>query len=56
MSRQDTYENLCRKCFIKINKPTKKEVSKIVMTKYKEECDCCRRKEPVVDYVEDCYD
>ena len=32
MGQQDMYENLCKKCYIKIMKPTKKEIKKIVMS------------------------
>lgn len=56
MSKQDMYENMCKKCYIKLNKPTKKEISKIVLTEYKEECSCCHRTDYVVDYLEDYYD
>nr|DAH39592.1 MAG TPA: cytochrome C6 [Caudoviricetes sp.] len=56
MSKQDMYTDLCKKCYVKIYKPTKKEISKIVLTDYKEKCDCCHRTDFLVDYVEDCYD
>ena len=33
MSQQDYFEqNLCRKCFIKLCKPSKKEIKKMVMS------------------------
>lgn len=54
--KQDMYTDLCKKCYVKIYKPTKKEISKIVLTDYKEKCDCCHRTDFLVDYVEDCYD
>lgn len=56
MSKQNVYENICKKCYIKVNKLTKKEVSKIVLTEYKEQCDCCKRRDFLVDFVEDYYE
>ena len=53
MGQQDMYENLCRKCYIKIYKPGKKEISKIVMSEEKYQCNCCKRSDYVVDYLED---
>lgn len=56
MSKQDMYTDLCKKCYVKINKPTKKEISKIVLTYYKGKCSCCGREDYLVDYLEDYYD
>ena len=56
MGKQEIYDDLCKKCFIKIMKPSKKEVAKIVLTEYKEQCSCCGREDYVVDFVEDYYD
>lgn len=53
MGQQDMYENLCKKCYIKIFKPTKKEISKMVMSEEKEQCNCCHRNDFIVEYLED---
>lgn len=53
MSQQEVYENLCRKCYIKIMKPSKKEIKKMVMSEETYQCDCCRKTDYVVEYVED---
>ena len=53
MSQQDLYENLCKKCYIRIMKPTKKEIKKIVMSEDNYQCDCCHKTGPIVEYVED---
>ena len=54
MSLQDYFEqSLCRKCFIKHCKPTKKEIKKMVMSDEQYECDCCKKIDFVVEYVED---
>lgn len=54
MSQQDYFEqNLCRKCFIKLCKPSKNEIKRIVMTEYKDKCDKCGRVSELVDYIED---
>ena len=49
------YENecLCKKCFVKLCKPSKKDIKKIVLTEYDEECDNCHRVGPCVEYLED---
>ena len=53
MSQQDMYENLCKKCYIRIMKPTKKEIKKIVMSEEEYQCDCCHKTDYIVEYVED---
>ena len=53
MSQQDMYSNICKKCFIKMHKPTKKEIKSIVFTEYKDQCDACGRTDFLVDYLED---
>lgn len=53
MSQQDLYESLCKKCYIRIMKPTKKEIKKMVMSDEQYQCDCCHKKDFIVDYVED---
>ena len=54
MSLQDYLEqSLCRKCFIKHCKPTKKEIKKMVMSDERYECDYCRKIDFIVEYVED---
>ena len=46
-------EDLCKKCFIKIAKPSNKEIKHIVLTDYNATCDNCGRKGPIVDYIND---
>lgn len=53
MGKQDMYENLCKKCYIKIMKPTKKEIKKMVMSEEEYECDCCHKTDYIVEYLED---
>lgn len=53
MSQQDLYENLCKKCYIRIMKPTKKEIKKMVMSEDEYQCDCCHKITLIVEYVED---
>jgi hypothetical protein len=53
MGQQDMYENLCKKCYIKMMKPTKKEIKKMVMSDDEYQCDCCRKTDYIVEYVED---
>lgn len=53
MSQQDIYESLCKKCFIKVQKPSKKDIKKMVMSDEKYECDCCHRTDFIVEYIEE---
>lgn len=53
MSQQDMYESLCKKCYIRIMKPTKKEIKKMIMSDDEYQCDCCHKTDYVVEYVED---
>ena len=53
MSQQEIYENLCRKCYINVMKPTKKEIKKMVMSEEVYHCDCCHQTGTIVEYVED---
>ena len=53
MSQHDMYENLCKKCYIRIMKPTKKEIKKMVMSDDEYQCDCCHKTCSIVEYVED---
>jgi hypothetical protein len=56
MSKQNMDSNICRKCYIKQNKPKSKEIAKIVYTAEREACSCCGRVEFLVDYIEDYYE
>ena len=53
MSQQDMYESLCKKCYIRIMKPTKKEIKKMVMSDDEYQCDCCHKTDYIVEYLED---
>lgn len=46
-------EDLCKKCFIKIAKPSNKEIKHIVLTDYNATCYNCGRNGPIVDYIND---
>lgn len=53
MNKQDYLENnLCKKCFIKHCKPTKKEIKQIVMSDEQYECDYCHKNDYIVEYLE----
>lgn len=54
MNLQDLYEkSLCRKCYIKAFKLSKKEIDKVVLSYEQCECDNCGKYDYTVDYVED---
>lgn len=53
MGQQDIFEDLCKKCYIKIFRPSKKEINKMVMSEEKYQCNCCKRDDYIVEYLED---
>ena len=53
MGQQDMYDNLCKRCYIRIMKPTKKEIKKMVMSEEEYQCECCHKTGSIVEYVED---
>ncbi len=53
MSQQDIYENLCKKCYIKVMRPSKKEIKKMVMSEEEYTCDCCGKTCTIVEYIEE---
>ena len=46
-------QSLCKECFIKLAKPSKKTIKSIVLTDYEETCEHCGKVGPIVDYIED---
>lgn len=40
--------NLCRKCYIRKYKLSKKNIDKMIMSNWKEECDCCHKIDKIV--------
>ena len=53
MSQNEMYQDLCKRCYIRIMKPTKKEIKKMVMSDEQYQCDCCHKKDFIVEYLED---
>lgn len=53
MSQNEMYEDLCKRCYIRIMKPTKKEIKKMVMSEDQYQCDCCKKTDFIVEYLED---
>ncbi len=53
MSQNEMYEDLCKRCYIRIMKPTKKEIKKMVMSEEQYQCDCCKKTDFIVEYLED---
>lgn len=53
MSQYDYSECLCKKCYIKLFKPSKRKIKGIVLSEYDDTCENCGRTGPTVEYVED---
>ena len=45
------HSTLCKKCFLALVKPTKKEIKRIVLTEYNDTCENCGRIGIVVDGI-----
>lgn len=50
-NRKVITRDLCKKCFISLEKPTRKEIKLIVMTESNEVCENCGHIGPVVDGI-----
>lgn len=53
MSQQECYLDLCKRCYIRIMKSTKKEIKKMVMSEEEFQCECCHKMALIVEYIED---
>lgn len=53
MGNEEMYDMLCKKCYVKIMKPSKRDIKRIIMSEENEKCECCGRIGPFVEYVED---
>lgn len=53
MSQHDCYEVLCKKCYVRRMKPSKRDIKHLVMSEENERCECCGRIGQVVEYIED---
>lgn len=53
MSRQEMYGNYCKRCYIKVNKPSKDDIKHMIMTEYEDKCEKCGRVSELVDYIEE---
>ena len=51
MSYEETNCNLCKTCYVKLKRPSKKAIKKMVMTTYKDKCENCGRVDRLVDYM-----
>ncbi len=53
MDQQYCYGNYCKRCYIKVNKLSKDDIRRMIMTEYEDRCDKCGRVSELVDYIED---
>ena len=51
MGYQESDFNLCRQCYIKLKRPSKKSLKKMILTEYKDKCQQCGRVERLVEYT-----
>lgn len=53
MSYQETDCNLCKKCYVKLKRPSKRNMKKMGFTNYKDKCENCGTIDRLVDYIWD---
>lgn len=53
MGYQETDCYLCKACYIKLRKPSKKSIKKMILTTYEEQCENCKKISRLVDYIWD---
>lgn len=51
MGYRETDCNLCKQCYVKLKKPSKKDIKKMELTAYKDMCEECGRMDRLVEYV-----
>lgn len=51
MAYRETDCELCKACYVKLRRPSKKEQKKMELTSYKGMCEKCARMERLVEYV-----
>lgn len=52
MRKEELYDTLCKKCYIKLVKPSQKDIKHIVMSEDPDRCDNCGRNGFVVEYID----
>ena len=40
----------CKTCYVKLRKPSKKAIKRLVLTEYKDQCECCQKIDRLVEY------
>ena len=51
MGYRETDCNCCKACYVKLKKPSKKDIKKMELTTYKDKCEECGRMDRLVEYV-----
>lgn len=49
---KEIYGDYCKACYIRVCKPSKGEIKRMVMTPYQGKCDKCGKMAVLVDYIE----
>ena len=53
MSYRETDCSLCKQCYVKLKKPSKRNMKKMGFTNYKDKCESCGSMDRLVDYIWD---
>lgn len=41
----------CKTCYVKLRKPSKKAIKRLILTEYKDQCECCQKIDRLVEYT-----
>ena len=52
MRKEEMYDNLCKKCYIKLERPSQKDIKHIVLSEEQAKCENCGRNSFVIEYVD----
>lgn len=51
MGYREAEFSLCKQCWARLKKPSKKEIKKMELTSYKDMCAECKRMDRIVEYI-----
>lgn len=51
MAYRETDCELCKSCYVKLKRPSKKAIKKMELTSYKGMCEECSRMDRLVEYI-----
>lgn len=53
MSENNDFNTLCKRCYLKKYKISKKNINQIILSNWREECECCGKIDKIVVDIKD---